>query len=297
MSENSELPLVSVVIPTKNRPDLLRRAVESVISQTYPHIEIVIVDDGSIPAVAINTIASLSKGRAIRLVRNEVSKGGGKSRNIGSSVANGEFVCFLDDDDIYYSNKISILHSALRGNPKFGVAFGKVSLNDGTVSRQPIKYPVRFNPDLNFALGNYIHTSATLMRKEVLDNVSFHEPLTRYQDTQFHLELTLKCNIIFVDECVSEWNVDGREDQITSNATLEKKINSYKAFEILRNYFVYDLGLKGERTYFFDYYLQILRFKAKEKGMYRSLLKSLLSPINLSRMLLVMFKRKKYFRV
>jgi glycosyltransferase involved in cell wall biosynthesis len=90
---------VSVVVPTKNRPQLVGRAVASALSQEGPSVEVVLVDDGSDPDAAA-TIAELAgtDGR-IRHVRNDESIGNPASRNRGFEEATGELWCTLDDDD------------------------------------------------------------------------------------------------------------------------------------------------------------------------------------------------------
>lgn len=95
-------PLVTVIIPTHNRPELVRRAVESVQKQTYPNIEIIVVDDAS----KIDIRKSLKSDTNIRVLRNKKNKGGCFSRNWGIREAKGNYINFLDDDDILYPEKI-----------------------------------------------------------------------------------------------------------------------------------------------------------------------------------------------
>jgi glycosyltransferase involved in cell wall biosynthesis len=100
--EVSKKPLVSVVIPTWNRARTIKRAIDSVFSQTYPSIEIIIVDDGSTDGTSdlINTY-----GKKVRYVK--VEHGGvSKALNIGIKMTKGEYVAFLDSDDEFYPKKI-----------------------------------------------------------------------------------------------------------------------------------------------------------------------------------------------
>lgn len=102
--------LVSVVIPTRNRADLLRRAIAGVLAQTYRNLELIVVNDGSTD----HTTESLS---AIRDVRLRVLEGGGRgaasARNLGIEAAKGEFVAFHDDDDIWLLEKLEQQLAAL----------------------------------------------------------------------------------------------------------------------------------------------------------------------------------------
>jgi glycosyltransferase involved in cell wall biosynthesis len=98
------MPKVSVVIPTCNRPDLLKRAVRSVLAQTFQDFEIIIVDDGQ--HVRARGVVEGFNDPRIRYFQNESSLGGGGTRNRGIDEAKGEYVAFLDDDDEWMLEKL-----------------------------------------------------------------------------------------------------------------------------------------------------------------------------------------------
>ncbi|MEW6989450.1 glycosyltransferase family 2 protein [Colwelliaceae bacterium 6441] len=106
------LPLVSVYIPTKNRQALLANAIDSILQQTYPNVEILIVDDGSTDNTFEFLTQLASKHNNIVIFKNEVSKGACAARNIAIKHANGEFVTGLDDDDMFLPNRIENLMAA-----------------------------------------------------------------------------------------------------------------------------------------------------------------------------------------
>lgn len=87
-------PLISIIIPTHNRPELLARAVDSALSQTLEEIEVIVVDDGSTPVVQLPARSRL------RLVRLEPNQGGAAARNRGAEAAQAHWITYLDDDDI-----------------------------------------------------------------------------------------------------------------------------------------------------------------------------------------------------
>src|ERR1039458_7930312 len=94
-------PLVSIIIPTKNRCELLRETIASAVGQTYPHWEAIIVDDGSDDGTEemVREVASTdTRVRFVRRARNP--RGASTCRNIGVSAASGEYVVFLDSDDL-----------------------------------------------------------------------------------------------------------------------------------------------------------------------------------------------------
>ena len=101
--------LVSVVIPTYSRPELLPRAVNSVVKQTYQNLEILVVDDNAEDPDSRSQVAEILDSfhdERIRLIRNQRNLGGALSRNVGIENSHGEFIAFLDDDDEYYPTKI-----------------------------------------------------------------------------------------------------------------------------------------------------------------------------------------------
>lgn len=98
------MPLVSVVIPTKGRPELLARAVESVLAQTIADLEIIVVVDGDDPAT-VERLGLITDSR-LRFHVNAVSRGSGGARNQGGADAKGQWIGFLDDDDEWLPTKL-----------------------------------------------------------------------------------------------------------------------------------------------------------------------------------------------
>ena len=99
-NDTGQVPLVSAIITTRNRPQLLERAVKSILCQTYPNIEIIIVDDASTD----HTPELVEKYKhcssiEIRYLRQSECFGAPAARNLGISKANGKFIAGLDDDD------------------------------------------------------------------------------------------------------------------------------------------------------------------------------------------------------
>jgi glycosyltransferase involved in cell wall biosynthesis len=104
MTGEQTSPLVSAVIPTRDRATLLEQAVGSVLRQTYERLEVVVVDDGS--TVPLNLPSSLSSDPRVRTLRLEESAGPGAARNLGAASCRGSLIAFLDDDDRWRPTKI-----------------------------------------------------------------------------------------------------------------------------------------------------------------------------------------------
>ncbi|MBC6992806.1 glycosyltransferase [Neolewinella lacunae] len=106
-----EQPLFSIVIPTHNRAAQLPAAIQSVLDQSYPHWELIVVDDGSTDGTA-STVAAFTDPR-IRYHYQENRQLNG-ARNSGVGLARGEFLGFLDDDDLLQPGHLAVLHAAMR---------------------------------------------------------------------------------------------------------------------------------------------------------------------------------------
>lgn len=113
--------LISVIIPTYKRSEFLFRSIDSVLSQTYKNIEVIVVDDnGCNTSFADETklkICSVyGSDKRVRYIQNEENIGGAKARNYGAKCALGKYLCFLDDDDIYISDKLEKQHKFMVEN-------------------------------------------------------------------------------------------------------------------------------------------------------------------------------------
>jgi glycosyltransferase involved in cell wall biosynthesis len=107
-------PLVSVVIPACNAAPWIRRAVDSVLAQTYRPIELIVVDDGSTDA----TVQQLDACRGLALVLQKPNGGQSSARNAGIRAARGEWIALLDADDEWLPNKVELQLAALRNSPE-----------------------------------------------------------------------------------------------------------------------------------------------------------------------------------
>lgn len=133
--------LVSTIIPVHNRAGLLREAVASVLAQTYRPIEIIIVDDGSTddtPGV-VDSLAAGYPGATMAV--HQDNAGPGLAREAGRRKASGEFIQYLDSDDLLLPNKFALQVAGLRASAQCGVAYGYTRFRhaDGRVDPRPWK--------------------------------------------------------------------------------------------------------------------------------------------------------------
>jgi len=190
-------PLVSAVIPTRNRPELVCRAVRSALSQTYPNIEVVVVIDGVDPATsaALETI----QDSRLRVVPLEESFGGSQARNIGVREARGEWIGLLDDDDEWLPTKIekqmAVAAKIPRGNVLVVTQYFKRSETHEVV--QPGRFPRPHQHISEYLFcevpllrwrETFLSTSTWLLRRQFLLDVPFDASVRMNDDTDWLLQ-------------------------------------------------------------------------------------------------------------
>jgi hypothetical protein len=158
--------LVSVVIPTYNRAAYLAEAIDSVRDQRYRRLEIIVVDDGSTD----DTRAVAARyARAIRYVWQPNSERGA-ARNHGLRLARGEFVAFLDSDDLWTPDKLDWDLDLFRRRPEFGVVYADTLIVDG--ARRPRRRTHRRGPQGQVTRSllhqNFVPMSAHLVRTRIM---------------------------------------------------------------------------------------------------------------------------------
>lgn len=234
MNGSHPAALVSVIIPTRNRPEALTEAIASVRAQTYRPVEVVVVDDAS------DQVLALPPGDdpdfSLRVMRTDSPRGGGFCRDFGARHAAGEYLCFLDDDDIYYDNKLTTLVSALAAEPAWDAVFGRVAVStNGTLS--VLDYGLADGSELStLKQVCSLQTNGSLLRRGTYGKACF-APLQKYQDTQFHVELFKRCRVGFVNSVVAEWRKNYSSEQMTAVKTRSAREVSIARFLALIDYF------------------------------------------------------------
>src|SRR5262245_11935692 len=181
--------LISTIIPVHNRPLLLREAAASVLAQTYRPIEIVIVDDGSTDDTA-ESIAALGAEYPSIVRHIRIANGGpGAAREAGRVVATGEFIQYLDSDDLLLPRKFELQVGGLRAHPECDVAYGKtrfyrVGESPGNISwkRTGERIETMFP---SFLQSRWWDTSTPLYRRKVTDRAGAWLTLRNEEDWEY----------------------------------------------------------------------------------------------------------------
>lgn len=197
-------PVVSVVIPTRDRPALLRRAVASVRAQTLEAWELLVVDDGSDPPARLVLEEILEQDSRVRLLRLEESAGAGAARNRGIDAARCRYVAFLDDDDSWAPEFLDRMTRSFDAGGGADVAYCGLRIRqpDGgeTIPRVP-DLSGEDDPLSTLVRGNFIDTPTVIARRDALRRVDgFDESLPRLQDWDLWLRLAPQSRFVRVGE-------------------------------------------------------------------------------------------------
>tara|TARA_B100000767_G_C19736633_1_gene524232 strand:+ start:620 stop:1456 length:837 start_codon:yes stop_codon:yes gene_type:complete len=184
--------LISVIITTKNRISKIERAINSVFNQSYKNIELIVVDDASSDGTPI---LIKSKYPNITLHENQKSVGGSASRNIGIKLCKGPFVAFLDDDDYFRLDKLSVQLELFLKNKQASLVvcnYYSIENNNTKVSRY------RKNINHKYYYKNiYGGTSTYFTSLNLINKIGgFDEKLRSAQDWDFALKLSQIGNVL-----------------------------------------------------------------------------------------------------
>jgi len=180
--------LVSTIIPVYNRADMLREAVASVLAQTWRPIEIIIVDDGSSDDTVHTAEDLQTLHPEITHVIRQKNAGPGVARQTGVEVAKGEFIQFLDSDDLLLPNKFELQVAGLRSDADAGISYGKTytKLDDVRLNEPAQKSGDAFRNIFPTALTGRIWETATpLYRSSTLTEIGPWSGKRQLEDWEF----------------------------------------------------------------------------------------------------------------
>jgi glycosyltransferase involved in cell wall biosynthesis len=202
------MALVSVVIPCFNQGGFLDEAIESALAQTYPHFELIVVDDGSTD----NTAEVASRHPGVRLV-GQGNQGLSAARNAGLRASSGDFVVFLDADDRLKPEALEIGLATIRAHPQCSFVSGQVELtnHDGSMMRAGQHRVIDRAHYRMLLQGNDILSGATVMyRRQVFDVVEGFDPdLPACEDYDLALRIARQFPAYTHDHVVAEYRRHG----------------------------------------------------------------------------------------
>lgn len=195
------MPSISVIIPAYNAQNTIFETISSVLNQTFTDLEIIVIDDGSTDKTC-EYVQAIDDER-IKLFAYE-NGGVAKARNLGISHVQGEYIAFLDHDDLWTADKLEAQITALRKSPDAGVAYSwtvtMYSEEDPVRYHQPDKIYFEGNVYPQLLLSNFIASGSNiLVRTKAVESIGDFDPTPiSNEDLDFYIRLAAKWNFVLV---------------------------------------------------------------------------------------------------
>lgn len=222
-------PLVTAVIPTRNRPGLVHQAVLSALNQTFTNLEVVVVVDG--PDLETINVLEQIRDQRLRIVPLAESVGGSEARNIGVREASGEWIALLDDDDEWLPNKIAAQVNAVRDRGSLRILATSMYLHrsPGKIDAvRPRRLPREGEEiqDFMFDFLCYFQTSTFLCSRTLSLEVPFQKGLPSFHDIDWFLRVASQpeAHIVVVPEPLSIYNAPDDRITITSRSGWRERL-------------------------------------------------------------------------
>lgn len=267
------MPKFSVVIPLYNKENFISKTLSSVLNQSFPDFEVIVVNDCSND----NSVAVVNKFNdpRIRLIQHEKNSGLSASRNTGIKNATADYIAFLDADDLWKTDFLKTIHFLIENYPEaslFGTKY-EVNLDGNKVIEYatPIKefelhgiIPNFFDYSRNYALYNQ---SCFCAKKEVFEKVGYYNEQVNYsEDVDFNIRAYAENHLAYYNKVLATYFMVS-ENQITQGSLLGKTIPDYDFYEEQYK------GRADIKKYLdFQRYVKAKQFKLSgEKKMFRKL--------------------------
>ncbi len=236
------MPKVSVIIPTCNRAELVKRAIKSVLNQTYSDFEILVSDDASTDNTP-QAVEDFSDDR-IRFTRCDNNNGVAVLRNNAVKSSKGEYIAFLDDDDEWLPSKLEKQIRLLEGSPdKLGAVYTGINSLDDKLGRIVETKIPRYSGNIlrELLLNNFITTSSVIVKKHCFDEVGLFD--AEYQsasDNDMWIRIAQRFEFDYVREPLVNY-------YITENSISRNNMRLIKGLERLMTQH-YDIYASDNKT-------------------------------------------------
>jgi len=235
--------LVSVIIPTKNRSDLILNAIKSVTSQTYKNIEIIIICDGCTDDTVKVLNKYFNEDNNIKIIALDSCVGAAEARNIGINNSKGEYIAFLDDDDLWENRKVEKQLDVFNNYSDTAIVtcyFSKEKNGRLRIIKSPLCINIK-----DILYENYPGSfSFCLVKKEYLNEIRIDKNLRKAQDWFLWINILNKSGKICrtAPEVLTNYNISSR------NRITQKSVMSHLArIEFYRT--VWDIMTPKQKYY------------------------------------------------
>jgi len=191
-------PFFSVIIPTYNRATLLPKAIESVFAQTYTDWELIIIDDASTDNTK-EVVEEYSDNR-IRYYKNDVNLERSASRNRGIEASKGQYICFLDSDDVFLSQRLELLKSEIeKRQTQVFMVFTDLVYNNGILLSYSNEKMQSYKSIFDFLTDNIIGVPQVCIHRNILENIQFNPDIRIAEDLELWLRIAKAYNVTYFE--------------------------------------------------------------------------------------------------
>ncbi len=223
-------PLVSVIVTTFNRCEMLAETMQSILEQTFLDFELIIVDNMSEDGTR-EYIGSIQDKR-IRYFRNQNYGVIAKNRNYGIRKAKGTFIAFCDDDDLWMPNKLCIQVTLLQNNPSQVMCYSQAELflDNQTVKKLMIRRSVKKSHFIHLLQGNFIPNSSVLIKRDVFDRLGYlNESSELREDYEMWLRVAKNFSIVGTDQVLIKYRLHNSNNAGTKAAETMRAIRTLRS--------------------------------------------------------------------
>ncbi len=232
ITQKSENPAVSVIIPVFNRAWCLEKTLQSVLDQTFKNFKLIVVDDGSTDG----TVALLQQFPQVQVHRWEDNRGVSAARNRGIEMARGEWICFLDSDDQWVANKLQVQVDWMQAHPECPACYtDEIWIRNG-VRVNPKNKHRKYSGDIfrHCLPLCIISPSSIMMRASVLEAIGvFDTDLVACEDYDLWLRLASRYPVEFIPEKLII-KTGGHADQLSQKFRGMDRFRVYALGKILK---------------------------------------------------------------
>ncbi len=247
--------LVSVVCPAFNCEKYLSKTLDSILNQTVRDLEVLVVDDGSTDSTVKIARDYAEKDNRVKVFHNQANQGAAYSRNLAIANATGEFVAFLDGDDLWLPTKLEEQIAFMKNNRCDFSYTAYETINEsgkqiGRLRTGPKKVTHR-----GFLHYNYIGCLTVMYRRSICPDLSIPDNIDRRNDYALWLKLSERCDCYFLNKTLSFYRIHG--DSLSSGnefALLKKNTLMFKKLYSCNTLIAWFCGL---RNAFFWFYKRI----------------------------------------
>lgn len=220
---NTSNPLISIIIPIYNSCEYLLNTLKSLEAQSYHHYEIILINDGSTDN-SLKILEEYKRKNNRVILYNQKNMGVSAARNKGIELSKGEFVTFLDSDDLYSSSFLEkMLSKQMKKNADVVYCgYNRISIS-GKIKVMPCLFKEKDILNLYFQPNGYFHFSGMLIRKSILleKQIYFEVDLNISEDLLFTVQLLNNCSFYCVKEHL--FNYIQRQNSVMSSVWSKNK--------------------------------------------------------------------------